>query len=136
MRIGEVADVLGIPARTIRFYERRGLLPEPNRSPNGYRVYDHSTIDRLRFIKSAQAAGLTLAEIGGITDIRDSGTTPCSHVSGLLEAKLDEVKRRRRELKVLQDELSQLLAKGKKLDPADCTDRDICHILTDDSHRV
>ncbi len=136
MRIGEVADALGIPTRTIRYYERRGLLPEPDRSANGYRVYDGSTIDRLRFIKSAQAAGLTLAEIGGVTDIRDSGTAPCSHASELLEAKLDEVKRRRRELKVLQDELSQLLANGRTLDPADCTDRDICHILTDDSHRI
>jgi len=133
MRIGEVADALGIPTRTIRFYERRGLLPEPDRSSNGYRVYDESTIDRLRFIKSSQAAGLTLAEICGVTDIRDSGSAPCSHVSELLEAKLEEVKRRRRELKTLQDELSDLLAKSQRLDPADCTDRAICHILSDDT---
>lgn len=135
MRIGEVAEVLGIPTRTIRFYERRGLLPEPERSTNGYRVYDESAVDRLRFIKTAQAAGLTLAEIGGITDIRDSGSAPCSHVLDLLEAKVDEVKRRRNELRVLQGELSELLTNGKKLDPADCIDRDICSILTHDNRR-
>nr|MBA3803603.1 MerR family transcriptional regulator [Acidimicrobiia bacterium] len=66
MLIGQVADALGIPTRTIRFYERKGLVPEPQRADNGYRVYDNTTLARLGFIRSAQAAGLTLAEIASI----------------------------------------------------------------------
>ena len=57
MLIGQLADHLGIPTRTVRFYERKGLLPEPERAGNGYRVYDDTTLVRLRFIRTAQAAG-------------------------------------------------------------------------------
>ena len=94
MLIGQLADTLGIPTRTVRFYERKGLLPDPERAENGYRVYDNTTLARLRFIRTAQAAGLTLAEIASIIGVRDDGTTPCSHVDSLLETKLTEVRQR------------------------------------------
>lgn len=130
MLIGEVADAVGVPTRTVRFYERRGLLSEPSRAPNGYRTYDDTTVHRLRFIRSAQTAGLTLAEIRDIIDLRDDGQTPCTHVAGLLATKLDDVRRRRHELATLEDELGQLIERSRQLDPADCGERDICHILT------
>lgn len=129
MRIGELADAAGLPTRTIRFYERRGLLPQPDRAPNGYRRYDEPTLSRLRFIRTAQAAGLTLAEIASVLGIRDEGQAPCSHVGGLLEAKLDEVRRRRRQLAALEKELVQLVERAESLDPADCQEGDVCHIL-------
>jgi DNA-binding transcriptional MerR regulator len=130
MLIGELADALGIPTQTVRFYERRGLLPRPDRAPNGYRVYDGATVTRLTFIRTAQSAGLTLAEIGRIIALRDDGTAPCTHVGELLETKIDEVRERRRQLAVLEGELEQLVERGRRLDPADCTDADICHILS------
>jgi DNA-binding transcriptional MerR regulator len=120
VRIGELADAAGVPTRTIRFYERRGLLADPRRAPNGYRVYGAATLDRLRFIRTAQAAGLTLAEVRSITDIRDDGITPCTHVEALLETKLAE----------LEHELEHLVERSHHLDPADCHDRDVCHILS------
>ena len=132
MLIGQLADTLGVVPETIRFYERRGLLPEPRRARNGYRVYDESTLGRGRFIRTAQAAGLTLAEIASIINIRDHGTAPCTHVGGLLETKLDEVQERRRQLAALEDELEQLVKRSHQLDPGDCTDTDICHILNTD----
>jgi DNA-binding transcriptional MerR regulator len=132
MLIGELADALGIPTQTVRFYERRGLLPEPRRAPNGYRVYDDATATRLSFIRTAQAAGLTLAEIASVVDLRDDGTAPCTHVGGLLEAKLEEVRERRRQLAALEAELEQLVDRSHRLDPSDCTDADICHILRPD----
>lgn len=135
MLIGQLADVLEIPTRTIRFYERKGLLLEPQRAENGYRVYDDSTLARLRFIRTAQAAGLTLAEIASIIHVRDDGTAPCSHVDSLLETKLADVRDRRRQLAALESELAQLLDRGRQLDPADCTAGEICHIFstTDDT---
>jgi len=129
MLIGALADALGVPTQTVRFYERRGLLPRPTRAPNGYRVYDDTAVTRLAFIRSAQAAGLTLAEIGRILALRDDGTAPCTHVGELLESKLDEVRARQRQLAELEAELERLVERGRRLDPADCGDTEICHIL-------
>ncbi len=130
MLIGELAQAVGVPSQTIRFYERTGLLPEPSRAANGYRTYDASTIARMRFIRTAQAAGLTLAEIGTVIDLRDQGQAPCSHVVGLLDHKLDAVRARRRELAVLELELEQLIDRGHGMDPKECTDADICQIFS------
>ena len=130
MRIGEVADSVGLSAQTIRFYERKGLLPRPRRGPNGYRDYDTSALTRLQFIRSGQAAGLTLIEIISILDLRAGGAVPCTHVQSLLCTKLHDVQARQRELAALQSELESLIARSHRLDPADCTDHQICHIIS------
>ncbi len=130
MRIGDVATATGLETQAIRFYERKGLLPPPGRSPNGYRVYDASTITRLEFIRSGQGAGLTLAEIATILELRDDGDTPCTHVRALLTAKLRDVHTRQQQLHALETELDTLIRRSDQLDPADCTDTQICHIIT------
>jgi DNA-binding transcriptional MerR regulator len=130
MLIGELAEAVHLASQTIRFYERKGLLPEPSRGANGYRIYDGSTITRVKFIRAAQAAGLTLVEIGSIVDLRDDGHVPCTHVSKLIDAKLADVRRRMSELAILETELKQLLDRSQRLNPADCSDADICHILS------
>ncbi len=127
MLTGHLADAAGLGTQTIRFYERQGLLPTPVREANGYRVYEDTTLNRLRFIRTAQAAGLTLGEIRSIVDLRDQGDVPCKHVTTLLSAKLDDVRARRRELDALASELEHLLTRGKRLDPGDCSDADVFH---------
>lgn len=129
MRIGEVAEAAGVPSQTIRFYERKGLLPQARRSSNGYREYDPATLTALAFIRNGQAAGLTLVEIATILDLRRKGTAPCGHVHDLLAAKLLDVQRRRRELAGLEAELDHLVSRSHQLDPADCTDQVICHLV-------
>jgi len=130
MLIGEVADAVRLPTQTIRFYERKGLLAQPSRAANGYRNYDEPTITRVQFIRAAQAAGLTLVEIRSIIDLRDDGHIPCTHVTNLINGKLTDVHRRMSELANLATELEQLLDRSQRLDPADCTDAAICHILS------
>jgi MerR family mercuric resistance operon transcriptional regulator len=130
MRIGEVADTAGVSAQTVRFYERRGLLPQPQRGSNGYREYDDATLTALAFIRNGQAAGLTLVEIGTVLDLRRDGATPCGHVHDLLATKLLDVQRRQGELAALEAELDHLLHRSEQLDPADCTDEAVCHIIT------
>ena len=130
MLIGEVANAAGMTTQAIRFYERKCLLPDAERGANGYRVYDEALLTRLRFITVAQTAGLTLAEIRSIIDLRDKGSVPCGHVATLLESKLAAVRARMRHLAALQVELEALLEHGNRLDPANCTDDDICHILS------
>ncbi len=129
MRIGEVAVAAGVPTQTIRFYERRGLLPQPSRGPNGYREYDASILTLLAFIRRGQAAGLTLVEVASILDLRREGAAPCAHVQSLLVTKLHDVQERQRGLASLETELEQLLGRSHELDPADCTDWQICHII-------
>jgi len=132
MRIGEAADAAGVPTQTIRFYERRGLLPQPPRGTNGYREYDTSVLARLAFIRSGQAAGLTLVEVASILDLRRDGAVPCEHVHSLLLAKLNDIRARQRELADLEAELQSLISRSDRLDPADCTDTQICHIIAPD----
>jgi DNA-binding transcriptional MerR regulator len=71
VRIGQLAAQTGYSVRTIRFYEQSGLLPAPQRTPAGYRCYDQDAVTRLRFVRSAQALGLTLGEIGEVLRIRE-----------------------------------------------------------------
>lgn len=127
-----MAAQIGIPTETVRLYEHRGLLPAPRRTANGYRVYDDAAIDRLRFIRSAQASGLTLAEIRGIVELRDDGTTPCAHVTELLHDKLAEVRERQTHLDELESEITALIERSRHLDQADCSESEVCHILTGD----
>lgn len=130
MLIGELADAAGLTSQAIRFYERKGVLPAPERGVNGYRSYAESTLTRLHFIGAAQAAGLTLAEIGSIIELRDGGTVPCTHVAGLVENKLTAVRARIRTLAALETELEALIERSQHLDPADCANAEICHILS------
>ncbi len=129
MLIGEVATITGVDSQTIRFYERQGLLPAPARASNGYRTYDDAVVSRLKFVRAAQSAGLTLADIAEILGLRDAGEAPCAHVSVLLEEKLAEVLARQRELAALAAELGQLIEASRDLDPADCSEAAICHII-------
>lgn len=133
MLIGEVAERAGLPAQTLRFYEREGLLPPPDRAGNGYRVYDETTLNRLTFIRASRLAGLTLAEVRSVVEVRDAGDVPCGHVTGLLQAKLAGVAARVQELEALAGELEHLLERSQALDPGDCTDADVCHILVEPS---
>ena len=83
----------------------------------------------LAFIRRGQAAGLTLVEVASILDLRREGAAPCAHVQSLLVTKLHDVQERQRGLASLETELEQLLGRSHELDPADCTDWQICHII-------
>ncbi|WP_422449435.1 MerR family DNA-binding protein, partial [Thermoanaerobacterium sp. DL9XJH110] len=84
----------GLAASAIRFYEKRGLLPEPNRTPSGYRDYAPGVIDRLEFIRAGQAIGLTLTELSQVLGIHDRGSAPCGHVAELIDDKISDVDQR------------------------------------------
>jgi DNA-binding transcriptional MerR regulator len=115
MRIGELADELGVTTKTIRFYESIGLLPEPERTSSGYRAYGPSDVERLTFIKSAQRLGFSLDEVREIIAFRDRGERPCAYVAGVLHRQVLDLDRRMGELRRLRDELRRLEAKAAAL---------------------
>lgn len=108
MRIGEVADQLGLNPKTIRYYESIGLLPEPERTPSGYRDYDERTGELLTFIKTAQRLGISLGEIREILALRERGEQPCGYVRAVLRRQVDEIDERIAELRHLRKELVTL----------------------------
>src|SRR5262249_23438086 len=131
MLIGEVAGRAGVPAKTIRFWEDRHLLPPPARTPAGYRDYSPEVLERIGFIRHAQAAGLTLYAIGQIRDIRDGGQPPCVHVTAMITKRLAEVDARLAELARARDQLAALAGRAAAQDPADC--RGYCSIIMDET---
>ena len=108
MRIGELADRVGVNTKTIRYYESIGLLPEPQRTGSGYRDYADDDEARLVFIKTAQHLGLSLDEIREVLQLRETGTAPCDHVRSVLREQVKEITKRIAELRRLRDELRQL----------------------------
>ena len=129
MLIGEVAERSGVSTKTLRYYEDIGLIEPPDRSDGGYRDFDADVLDRLVFIRSAQAVGLTLGEIRSIVALRDDGDVPCGHVLDLLRSRADEIGRTIRELRTLQRDLKALVVRAEALDPSDCDPRRVCHLI-------
>lgn len=105
------------------------MLPEPAREPSGYRSYDGTALDRLRFVKAAQAAGLTLAEVHQVIDVREDDGPPCRHVADLLAAHAVDLDRRIAELHALRGEVGRLLERAPDLDPSACGAAAVCHVI-------
>ena len=129
VRIGELADRSGVAVKTIRYYEDIGVLDPPERTSSGYRDYDDPAIDRLAFIRAAQAVGLTLGEIRQVVALRERGQTPCTHVVALLDRRADEIGQRIAELQNLEGDLRRLAARAQALNPADCDPQRVCHVI-------
>jgi DNA-binding transcriptional MerR regulator len=104
-----------VSIHTVRYYERLGLLPLAERTESGYRVYDHTAEERLRFIQQAQALGFSLAEIKEILRLNYSRQSPCDCVRGLLQQKLKQVRQRMRELARFRSSLQAALKRSEKL---------------------
>lgn len=129
MRIGEVAEATGTTTKTLRFYEDQGLLPAADRTTSGYRDYATDVVPRLDFIRRGQAAGLTLAQIRQILDIRDGGEPPCRHVTDLLTERLDALDRQIADLQSLRTTVASLRDHASTADPASCTPEQVCRYL-------
>lgn len=113
MKIGELASRSGVATKTIRFYEDAGVLPTASRNRSGYRDYGQEALDRLEFVRRAQAAGLSLREIAGIVAIREGGSTPCEHVEEVLSRHLARVRGQLAELVALEGHLMTLLDRAR-----------------------
>jgi MerR family transcriptional regulator, copper efflux regulator len=127
MLIGEAAQRSGIPAHTIRFYERRKLVSRATRLPSGYRVYSDRVLNELRFIRLAQRLGLTLEETREILSLGRAGRKPCGRVATICETHLAEIDRKMAELQAFR----QRLQHAKRLAERECgyTTEGFCHAI-------
>ena len=104
LTIGKLASAAGVGVETIRFYEREGLLKPSARSASNYRLYSEEDLERLRFIRAAQATGFTLGDVKAL--LRPAA---CGKVQSLIEHRLDEVARRMAELRHVKRVLERSL---------------------------
>jgi MerR family mercuric resistance operon transcriptional regulator len=107
LTIGAFAKMAGVNVETIRFYQRKGLLPEPDRSYGRIRRYGLTDVARVRFVKSAQRLGFSLDEVAGLLTLEDG--THCEEASSLAEHKLKDVREKLADLARMETALSQLV---------------------------
>ena len=108
LSIGQLAQSAGVPTSTVRYYERSGLLRPDDRSRSNYRLYDGASLDRLRFIRSAQGVGLSLKEVAEL--LRLTGDeSPCDEVMAALRRQLEDVRAKLRDLKRVERTLTAAL---------------------------
>ena len=107
LTIGGLADEAGVNVETIRYYQRRGLMSEPDKPTHGYRRYDATTVKRVRFIKRAQALGFTLEEIGGLLQLDEAHA--CAETRELASHKLAAIETKLADLAAMRKALTTLL---------------------------
>lgn len=108
LRIGELARATGFTDKTLRFYDEIGLLRPSGRTLAGYRLYDATSAERLRFVRKAQGLGLKLDDIRAILEIADAGRAPCEHVLAVVDRELARVEGQMRRLRSLRRDLAGL----------------------------
>lgn len=109
LTVGKVAAEAGVNIETLRYYERKGILPEPPRSPSSYRLYPEDTVRRVRFVKRAQELGFTLKEVKEILSLRVTRGARCRDVQQQAEVKIQEIDQKIRALQAMQNVLQQLV---------------------------
>ena len=129
MRIGEVAALAGVPVPTVRYYERRGLIADAERTPSGYRRYDADAARRLRFIRHAQELGFSLDEVRQMLALRSDDPASCAQVQSVTRDKVRAVRERLVELERLERTLQDLVSACERHEPTSP-----CPVLTALSH--
>ena len=122
--IGQLARAAKIPATTVRYYERIGLLVPDDRSQGNYRLYSQTSLRRLKFIRAAQSIGFTLDDIRALLDVQHGKPPSCSQVQVLIKDRLAEIEAHLSNLRHVQGLLRSSLVKCQKTARARC-----CHVI-------
>lgn len=109
MRSGQVARHAGVNIETLRYYERRGLLPVPRRTESGYRAYPPESAHTVRFIKRAQELGFTLAEVQTLLELAAGGPSSCDAARAMATQKLSKLKDKIAALRAMHESLQRLV---------------------------
>ena len=129
MKISELAKATGLSAKTIRFYEAEGLIPDPPRTGSGYRAYAEPDVARVGFILKAKRLGLSLVEIKGILQLHDRREPTCMHVRSLLEEKVAQIETVIQDLMSFKGELESLSHHATSLVDCRPIGGNICSII-------
>ena len=112
--IGQLARAASVPTSTVRYYERVGLLQPAGRTAGNYRLYGEEALERLRFIRAAQATGFTLEDITVLFHLGDGTTDVCEDVQALIEDRLSDLEKRMTDLRLVQRVLKAILKRCRE----------------------
>ncbi len=129
MQIGELARRAGVNIQTVRFYERKRLLPAPERKPSGYRMYSVEDLHRLLFIRQAKALGFSLDEVREILVMRARGAYPCGRVLSMAEHHLTGIRHTIQQLTKFEKQLSLALKQWKKSRQPELAADEFCALI-------
>ncbi len=129
MRIGELARRINVNTQTIRYYERIGLLPKPERTASGYRLYEKEDEKRVRFVKNARSLGLTLGEIKEVLAFHERGEIPCAYVMEVIARQSEEIERQIAELTQCKRDLDRLYDRAREQSIHELRSGKYCHII-------
>lgn len=127
LTIGQLAKAAGVPTSTVRYYERAGLVRPDFRTGGNYRGYAPATLERLKFIRSAQATGLSLQDVEALLELTFSPETACDDVLDLMRKRLEDIRQRIAELKQVERSLADSLSRCCKTDAPDFCD-EVCRV--------
>ena len=132
MKIRDVSQMIGVSAKTIRYYEEIGILPAPARAENNYREYSEQDVERLRLVAGARRLDLSLDDIREIIALRDRREAPCRVLLERLAQKADEIAERIQALQRLEGELRELHALGLTFPTDDVEGKHcVCHLVSE-----
>ena len=129
MQIGDLARRGGVSIQTVRYYERCGLLPKPERKPSRYRIYSENDVHRLRFIRHAKTLGFTLDEIKHILVLREKQVCPCGEVRRIGEERLTQIEDQIAELTRFRNQLARAVSQWRKSPDAAPSGDAICTLI-------
>jgi len=118
--ISQLAKAAGIPTTTVRYYERIGLVEPEDRSHGNYRLYGDESLDKLKFIRAAQATGFTLDDVKALLSDEAGGIPTCGNVQGLIEDRLGDIEQRLKDLRQVRKVLKKALERCQKQKKSDC----------------
>jgi len=135
MKIQQFSQLTGLSTQTIRYYESIGILPPPQRSPNGYRDYSEKDAERAQFIAGVRSLDLSLDEIAEILAMRDRREAPCRTLLDLIEQKANQIEERIELLKQMEVDLRKLHKLGLTFPTDDVDGKNcICHLVSEHSN--
>jgi DNA-binding transcriptional MerR regulator len=131
MFIRELAQLTGVSAKTIRYYESMGLLPPPRRAENQYRLYTEDDATLLHFIVGARSLGYSLSEIAQFLAACEKDLQPCQRMFASLDARISEIELRIADLQAVRETLEGIRSAAAEQPQAqECNDQCLCHLFT------
>lgn len=129
LNIGDLSRLTNVSTQTIRYYERINLLPDPQRAANGYRLYDETDVERLKFIQRSRALDFSLDDIAEILAFRERQEPPCRYVMTVIKQQMNDIDQHIRDLERIRDELKIIYEAGLQLPEDIQMNVCVCHLI-------
>lgn len=127
IKIGEMSKRTGIPVTTIRYYEKVGLLPAPERLESGYRLYNRHHLERINFLKNTRKLGFSQQRIKALVSLLENPNRTSKKVKASVQSQLEEIREKRRLIQIIEDQLKQIIVKCEGGDKPECSILETLH---------